>query len=553
MHLIRNELAGKHLRRFQRKEDGSLIVFSLFLFVTMLMVAGMAVDLMRYESNRVRLQSTLDRAVLAAASLDQSLSPEAVVLDYFDRAELGAYIESDNIVATNTLTARQVSAQAGIDMPTTFMRLLGIDNLTAPAAGTAEESASRTEVSLVLDVSGSMNGWTSGGRKISVLRDAATQFVNILMCNPAAPDATTNCTVEADTVSMSVIPYNQQVQATPEIFDQLNVTQEHTQSYCITFDDLDFSTAAMDPTYLFKRTGHFDNYPYYYYGAEADSFECQVFSSGKPWAVLRKILPMENEPQDLRDMIDDLWAGGNTSIDLGMKWGTAFLDPAFQPVVQGLINDGVVDQAFDDRPFLYTENGIKKVIVLMTDGVNTSQYYLHNDKRSGPSGIYYNTMDEDDTDYYSIYRASTDSYYWNYDDDWHDHPFGEGQYRVCSGSRWWRHCWWESEPGDAVELTFPQLWAKLPWGFYEQYWWLGDAGDRYGNSDKNTKLAEICTAAKDQNITVYTIGFEVTSSSASIMQACASSPAHYFDVDGADLSDAFAAIARQISALRLIN
>ena len=68
---------------FIRREDGSLIIFSLFLLIMMLMVAGMSVDLMRTETQRSRLQSTLDRAVLAGASLEQTLNSEDVVRDYF--------------------------------------------------------------------------------------------------------------------------------------------------------------------------------------------------------------------------------------------------------------------------------------------------------------------------------------------------------------------------------------------------------------------------------------------------------------------------------------
>lgn len=528
------------VRWFQRDEEGSLIIFSLFLFVTMLLIGGMAVDLMRYETHRARLQSTLDRAVLAAASLDQPLSPEEVVLDYFDRANLSAYIDDNDIVATETLTARQVSAVSGMVMPTTFMRLLGVENLHTPAAGTAEESASRTEVSLVVDVSGSMGGWTSGGSKIAVLRDAATQFVNILMCDPSDPYATSNCTVEPDTVSMTLVPYAQQVLVGESVLDQMNVTQEHQSSSCITFDLDDFDVAAVDPNVEYKRTGHFDwrwwvDYPSWW--------EC----STNAW---RQVLPVENNPQDLRDAIGDLQASGNTSIDLGMKWGTAFLDPAFQPVVQGLITDGYVDSAFDDRPFLYTENGIKKVIVLMTDGVNTSQFYLYDEYRDGPSGVYYNSSYPSRV---SVYRPATDRYYWTHTGTWEDHAYGDGSTYGCSGPWWRRTCGWQSEPGSAIEYTFPQLWQNYSWGWYEDFWWLGDPGSVYGNATKDDRLNAICDAAKDQNITVYTIGFEVTSASAAVMRDCASSPAHYFDVDGADLTDAFAAIARQISALRLIN
>ncbi len=537
----------RHCRRrgrghgvFGRDESGSLVVFALFVFMAMLLVGGMALDLVRYETHRARLQSTLDRAVLAAASLNQELSPEEVVLDYFDRADLGAYIGADDITATASLTSRRVSASADMDMPTTFMRMLGITDMQTPAAGTAEESATRTEVSLVVDVSGSMGWWSySGGRsKIDLLRLAAIQFVNILMCDPSDPDATTDCTVEPDTVSITLVPYAQQVLAGESVLDQLTVTEEHEYSSCITFDEEDFASAAIDPATLYKRTGHFDAW----YWSSPVWWEC----STDAW---RRILPVENEPQDLRDAIIDLQASGNTSIDLGMKWGAAFLDPAFQPVIQGLVEEGVVAEAFDDRPFSYSENGIKKVIVLMTDGVNTTQYYLNEGYRSGPSGVYYNTVYPDRV---SIYRPSTDMFYWPHTGTWEDHPYGAGSSYSCSGWWWWS-CSWQNEPGSAVEYSFPDLWANHTIDWYEQFWWLGTPVSSNGGWTKDMQLDAICSAAKAQNITVYTIGFEVTTASAAVMQSCASSPAHYFDVDGADLTDAFAAIARQISALRLVN
>ena len=100
MNKIEENEIGKPPNRFHQDESGSLVIFSLFLFVAMLLVAGMAVDLMRYETHRTRLQSTLDRAVLAAASLDQPLTPQEVVLDYFTRADLSAYINPGDISVT---------------------------------------------------------------------------------------------------------------------------------------------------------------------------------------------------------------------------------------------------------------------------------------------------------------------------------------------------------------------------------------------------------------------------------------------------------------------
>ena len=85
------------VNRFRKDEDGSLIIFGMIIFLLMLMIGGMAVDLMRHERMRTELQQTLDRSVLAAASLTQDLDAEAVVRDYFAKADLT--VEERRIVA----------------------------------------------------------------------------------------------------------------------------------------------------------------------------------------------------------------------------------------------------------------------------------------------------------------------------------------------------------------------------------------------------------------------------------------------------------------------
>ncbi len=56
---------------FARDEDGGMIVFTLMFFVMMLILGGIAVDMVRFETTRSRLQGVSDRAILAAADLDQ--------------------------------------------------------------------------------------------------------------------------------------------------------------------------------------------------------------------------------------------------------------------------------------------------------------------------------------------------------------------------------------------------------------------------------------------------------------------------------------------------
>lgn len=54
-----SRLRERFLRRFALDEDGSAINFSLFTFIMMLMIGGMAVDLMNFETRRARLRATI--------------------------------------------------------------------------------------------------------------------------------------------------------------------------------------------------------------------------------------------------------------------------------------------------------------------------------------------------------------------------------------------------------------------------------------------------------------------------------------------------------------
>ncbi|MEM9971653.1 MAG: Tad domain-containing protein, partial [Pseudomonadota bacterium] len=85
----------KRLWLFQRDEDGAMIIFSLAIFLVMVLFGGIAVDFMVHENERTRLQNATDRAVLAAANLDQRIDPTTVVLDYMSK--VGIDIPSESV------------------------------------------------------------------------------------------------------------------------------------------------------------------------------------------------------------------------------------------------------------------------------------------------------------------------------------------------------------------------------------------------------------------------------------------------------------------------
>ncbi len=524
------------LRRFKREEDGSILIFSLFLLIMMLMISGMAVDLMRVETERSRLQSTLDRAVLAGASLEQTLDSKEVVLDYFEKAGLGAYIKADDVIVTPGDNSKTVYAKAFMSMDTYFMKLLGINSLAAPAAGQAEESLSNIEISLVLDISGSMNWYSSssGDRKIDDLIDAAQYFAYLMQCNPDDSSGTEVCTVDPDTVSISVIPYSEQVVVGETLLQQFNVTNEHTYSSCVDFNASDFNSTSISLAATLNRSGDIDPWRNYRNSTSTDAARdddrtCKPYSD-------RKIIPFGNSYSALQTAIGNLTAGGNTSIDLGMKWGVAMLDPAFRPVVQNLSSGAspMITPAFEERPYAFNARSMQKVVVLMTDGENTTQHMLKPEFRSGMSPIWKHPT-QDYTSAYDENKSGWYKYWWQRDNSWHSEPDG--------GS-------------NATQLSYPEFWNLYNVDFYEEeYWFLPDPMYEWGYTTKNARLDAICDAAKAPgvNIEIFTIGFETSSASSAIMQDCASSDSHHFDVDGLDISNAFTSIAREIHQLRLTN
>ncbi|WP_232236996.1 TadE/TadG family type IV pilus assembly protein [Thiosulfatihalobacter marinus] len=577
------------LMRFAREEDGVIVGFAVFLFLIILMIGGVGIDVMYSEMKRTKMQHTLDRAILAAADLDQTRSPDEVVADYFNKAGMSDYLS--NVTVSEGLNYRQVEASAKTETKTMFMKMVGVDTLSVPASGTAVERIGNIEISLVLDVSGSMNS----NSRLTNLKVAAKEFVQTMDDN-----------TEDGTLSVSIVPYATQVSGPTALFDKLNVTAEHTYSNCVDFDSNDFTTTAITPTQELQRTAHFDPWnendwrdddPSYPVGGRTGSYNngdpvCEVDPS-------RQMVVLQNNTQELKDFIDDMWGGGNTSIDIGMKWGTALLDPALQPAIEDMVDDGTVPADFSGRPFSYADAESLKVIVLMTDGKNTTQYYIKDEFSEGASNIWWNEQEE----IYSIYVGQDEFdedndgvteeplFYWpghtdpdgNWRQGWFDHAWGNGVYeeeettkeKVCKSYRRNGSCrrykWVKTtttvevdEPGEAVVVKYPDLWAYTsPRWVADQLYapWMGQSSARsywddgvqgwYGTSTKNSRAKSVCDAAKDEGIIVFTIGFEAPSEGQAVLKDCASSDSHYFDVDGLEIRDAFAAIATSIRQLRL--
>src|SRR5688572_26349907 len=110
--------AAARLRGFARCERGSFTIFTLYLILAMLIICGVSVDVMRFEAKRTRVQNTLDRAVLAAADMSQTLTAAQVVHSYFEKAGLVEYYNEPH--TTVGFNSKEVSGTASGQLDTFF-------------------------------------------------------------------------------------------------------------------------------------------------------------------------------------------------------------------------------------------------------------------------------------------------------------------------------------------------------------------------------------------------------------------------------------------------
>lgn len=362
----------RRIRLFVRDRSGSATVFSLFVLLLIFMVGGLAVDILRYEHQRVRLQTTADRAVLAAGSLRQPNDPEEVVAQYFAKEGLQSYLKS--VKVDEGLNFRVVSVETRAVVPAAFMRLVGVKSLTAVAASTAEERYSKVEVALVLDLSNSMNSFN----RIENLRIAGAEFIHTLFEN-----------AEDDQISVTVVNYTGQVNPGADLLGYYDASFSQPFSHCVEFGAQDYQSMAMPAGTELEGAGHFD--PWFTSRARNMIF-CPTprfpqFSSSD--STHRENIVMSGDPVFLTEYLEGLWADGNTSIEIGLRWGAAFLDPSSRPIVADMVSQGLVNPAFADRPLEYDDEEALKVVVLMTDGENFEQWIMNDDFKTGQSDVWH--------------------------------------------------------------------------------------------------------------------------------------------------------------------
>lgn len=164
---------------------GGIATFLAATIIPLVAFTGLAVDTARGYLMKSRLSYALDSAALAGGRHMDNPTLRDQMIDKFFHANfpdnyMGATITGPTVVVNagnNT-----ISLDASANMSTSLMRVLGLNNMEVGGNTEVKLSSVNLEVSLVLDITGSMDG-----QPIVDLRDAAKDLVDIIVKDSQSP------------------------------------------------------------------------------------------------------------------------------------------------------------------------------------------------------------------------------------------------------------------------------------------------------------------------------------------------------------------------------
>ncbi len=377
-----------------RHQSGSIAVaFGLLLPVVMGAV-GISVDMSQAYLVKTRLSSALDAAALAAAA--SGTDDEAEIQDKVDEF-IAANYPYDKIGSTVDISVsmigNELTVTATAELDTAFMGIFGYDVMTIDAETTVQIEVRGLEVVMVLDNTGSM----ATNDRIGTLKTATANFIEILFESVSDPDL----------VRVGLVPYASSVNVGPyglgmdfdgddygDVFveapdddiyaDYYNGMNPYTSNhYGIDEDDLEYDPSekgqwhgcvlAEEYTsdtedsegpwemYRFDFNGRnsFANYDDFagYDGTKGDYYNS--YYGPNMHCPVQSIVPLSSDEQFLLDSSDNMTANGYTLGNYGMVWGWRVISPE-EPFTEG--------SEYDDNEW-------DKVVLMMTDGINTMNSY----------------------------------------------------------------------------------------------------------------------------------------------------------------------------------
>jgi len=310
------------------------MIFALCLFA-LVMLLGLAIDIGRAIHTKTKLASAADAAALAAAKSlhDNKMTTgeiQALARRFFDtnlggsgQPNFGSISDFQVLVDRDKST---VTISATADVPTTFARIGGVQQVTLPTEAVAAFNPKDIEIALSLDLTGSMCNPCS---KIHDLQAAASDMVDILLAKKGT---------NSNKVRVALAPFAAGVNAGPYA---TQATNKRSDGCVFERDGAEQATdaAPFAGTYLKVASDK---------GVAATRNNCP---SGA------EVTPLSDDSRTLKSAIGDMRSGGSTAGHLGTAWAWYLISPNWQSLWPA------------SSPAPYGDKRTIKAVVLMTDGV----------------------------------------------------------------------------------------------------------------------------------------------------------------------------------------
>lgn len=306
------------LKRFKAQCKGSVAIVFAVAAIPLMVGAGMAIDYTRAVTRRTMLQNALDGAILTISRYSSQETDDqlrARMNAYIQASEFGATPESSGGGVLSALTLQRansntvLTANASASVPTTLMRLAGVDELDISVKTTATWDTA--DVVLVLDTSSASAGFISGVR---------TGLNSLFVDRVAGNDGKVQIGLVPYAASVRVPQTNEFRNADWILFngDNQDIASEDNEDAWVAIDKATWSGCITD------RHDGYDTDDTYYNNEYIKKYpalqNCRTGESN-----LRHIYPLTTDWTALKNHIGSVSAGGNTNATIGVAWGHALL------------------------------------------------------------------------------------------------------------------------------------------------------------------------------------------------------------------------------------
>lgn len=164
------------MKRFLKDRRGNFALTTALMTLPVMAASGLAVDYVNLTSNHKQLQNAADAAVFAVYTTtrtDQKLAETTA--QNFVRQSMDNALRPELVKVKVELEASAIRVAVQAAMPTSIMRVVGIDTVDYNVMAEINFGAGNAEIAMVLDNTGSMEPY------MGELRDAAISFVDAVM------------------------------------------------------------------------------------------------------------------------------------------------------------------------------------------------------------------------------------------------------------------------------------------------------------------------------------------------------------------------------------